>query len=261
MECAEALQVQAYTDSEVDGFAAVAIERHLSQCEECRTMHLDLLKLRIALRWVLPYFHTRPALRAELTRILDHEGAGDRVRQQRFERGTRRTPSFWLGAIGSLGAAGVATALAFFLMAPAYTGPVVDELLDAHISSLMSSHLTDVVPTINHTMKPWFAGRADVSPLVVDLESKGYKVIGGRVAYLQHQRAAVVVYQGSGHVIDVFSWATVGQSLARQVAREGYHLMFWQSGNLEYCAVSDTAWDELLGMVQLMQQTAASEPR
>jgi anti-sigma factor RsiW len=124
----------------------------------------------------------------------------------------------------------------------------------------MSSHLIDVVSTDNHTVKPWFAGRTDVSPLVVDLESKGYKLIGGRVDYLEHQRAAVVVYRHGAHVINVFSWAAGRRLVPSQVTRDGYHLIFWQSGDLEYCAVSDTAWDELLGLVRLLQDTAAREP-
>jgi anti-sigma factor RsiW len=124
----------------------------------------------------------------------------------------------------------------------------------------MSSHLIDVVSTDNHTVKPWFAGRTDVSPLVVDLEPKGYKLIGGRVSYLEHQRAAVVVYQHGAHVINVFSWTAGRRPLPRNVTRDGYHLIFWQSGDLEYCAVSDTAWDEQLGLVRLLQDTAAREP-
>jgi len=31
----------------------------------------------------------------------------------------------------------------------------------------------------------------------------------------------------------------------------GYHLLFWKTGDLEYCAVSDTARDELLGLARL----------
>jgi anti-sigma factor RsiW len=56
--CPEALQVQAYADGEVDALASAVIERHLSRCAECRPLHLDLLRIRTALRRELPYFQT-----------------------------------------------------------------------------------------------------------------------------------------------------------------------------------------------------------
>jgi len=49
--------------------------------------------------------------------------------------------------------------------------------------------------------------------------------------------------------------------LPDKVTRNGYHLIFWKAGNLQYCAVSDTAWDELLGLVRLLQDLGASEAR
>ena len=260
MACPEALQVQAYADGEVDALASVAIERHMAQCTECRTLHLDILRLRTALHHDLPYLQTPPTLRAEVTRNLNEEDASDTAPPKRAERNSWRTPSFWLGAFSGLGSAAVAAALAFFLIGRPLTSSVVDELLGAHVTSLMSSHLIDVVSTDNHTVKPWFAGRTDVSPLVVDFEAKGYKLIGGRVDYLEHQRAAVVVYRHGAHVINVFSWAAGRRLLPSKVTRDGYHFIFWQSADLEYCAVSDTAWEELQGLVRLLQDTAASEP-
>jgi anti-sigma factor RsiW len=258
--CPEALQVQAYADGEVDALAAMAIERHLTQCAECRALHQELLQLRTALRRELPYSQTPPALRIEVISILDKEDAGGQA-PKRARRSSWRMPSFWLGALGGLGTAAVAAALAFLLIGSPFTHSVVDEILSAHVASLMSSHLIDVVSTDNHTVKPWFAGRTEVSPVVVDLEPQGYKLIGGRIDYLQHQRAAVVVYRHGAHVINVFSWAAGRRLLPSKVTRDGYHLVFWQSGDLEYCAVSDTAWDELLGLVRLLQDTAAQEPR
>lgn len=125
----------------------------------------------------------------------------------------------------------------------------------------MSSHLIDVASTDTHTVKPWFAGHTDISPVVADFESQGYKRIGGRVDYLEHQRAAVVVYQHGAHIINVFSWADGRQALPDKVTRSGYHFMCWKAGELEYCAVSDTGWDELQGLVRLLQDLGARDAR
>jgi len=148
----------------------------------------------------------------------------------------------------------IAAAFAFLLLVPRFANPLLDELVSAHVRSLMPSHLIDVESTDKHTVKPWFAGHADVSPVVADFEPQGYRLIGGRVDYLEHQRSAVVVYKHGAHVINVFSWAGRERALPADVTRSGYHLAFWKAGDLEYCAVSDTGWDELLSLVRLLRE-------
>jgi anti-sigma factor RsiW len=165
-----------------------------------------------------------------------------------------RMRSLWAGALGGAGATAIAATFAFLLFAPRFTNPLLDELVSAHVRSLMPSHLIDVVSTDKHTVKPWFAGHADVSPVVADFEPQGYRLIGGRVDYLEHQRSAVVVYQHGAHVINVFSWAGHERALPADVTRSGYHLAFWKAGDLEYCAVSDAGWDELVGLVRLLKE-------
>jgi anti-sigma factor RsiW len=110
-------------------------------------------------------------------------------------------------------------------------------------------------------VKPWFAGHTDVSPAVADFDQQGYRLVGGRADYFDRQRAAVVVYQHGSHVINVFSWASDQRSVPKNTTRNGYHLAFWKSGNLVYCAVSDTAWDELLGLVRLLQDVSTRDAR
>ena len=243
MQCPEALRVQAYFDGEVDALSAADIELHMQHCAGCQALFEDLQRLRGALREQLPAVQTPPGLRAQIMRALPPQRRGQ----------TWRKGQFWIGAASGLGAAALAATLAFVLLAPLRTAPVVDELVVAHVNSLLSTHLVDVVSTDRHTVKPWFAGQTDVSPVVADFEPQGYKLIGGRVDYLEHQRAAVVVYRHGEHVINVFSWAATGRSISERVTRNGYHLLFWRAGNLQYCAVADTGWDELASLTQLLQ--------
>ena len=97
--------------------------------------------------------------------------------------------------------------------------------------------------------------------MVADFEQEGYRLIGGRADYFDHQRAAVVVYQRGAHVINVFSWAADQRALPNNATRSGYHLVFWKAGDLEYCAVSDTGWDELQGLAGLLQDSSARDVR
>lgn len=259
MPCPDSLRVQAYFDGEADAVTAADIERHMERCEECRTLHRDLEQLRTALRRDLPHTQIPPALRARVLRSLDMESSLGTP--QRRARPAWRTRPFWMGATSGVGMAAVAASLAFLLLSPQLTTPVVDELLNDHVNSLLSTHLIDVVSTDQHTVKPWFSGHTDVSPVVADFEPQGYKLVGGRVDYLEHQRAAVVVYRHGAHVINVFSWAATQRSLPGKLTRNGYHFVFWKAGDLEYCAVSDTGWDELLGLVRLLQDLGAQNAR
>jgi anti-sigma factor RsiW len=279
VRCAESLRVQAYFDAEVDAVSAADIERHTEHCAECRALLQDLEQVRTVLRQDSVYARTPPALRAKIMDALDQEalpespaateGAPVAIEGTPVATGIpvaqsiprpkervapfRRLRPYWLGALGGAGGTAIAATFAFLLLAPRLTNPLFDELVSAHVRSLMPSHLIDVVSTDKHTVKPWFAGHADVSPVVADFELQGYRLVGGRADYLDHQRSAVVVYQHGAHVINVFSWAGDERTLPNSATRSGYHLAFWKAGDLEYCAVSDTGWDELGGLVRLLR--------
>ena len=64
----------------------------------------------------------------------------------------------------------------------------------------------DVESTDQHTVKPWFAGRADFAPRVVNLDTVGFPLLGGRLTYVQGHTAAVLVYGRRKHEINVFMW-------------------------------------------------------
>jgi anti-sigma factor RsiW len=265
VQCPESLRVQAYFDAELDAVTAADIERHIEHCADCRALLKDLEQMRAVLRRDLGYDRAAPALRATIMRALDQEGTAETPGmalppgrlQARARVSQRRPRSFWMGALGGAGGMAIAATFAFLLLVPRLTNPLLDELLSAHVRSLMPAHLIDVVSTDKHTVKPWFAGHTDVSPVVADFEAQGYRLIGGRADYLDHQRSAVVVYQHGAHVINVFSWAGNERALPANTTRSGYHLAFWREGDLDYCAVSDTGWDELLGLVRLLQGTGA----
>jgi len=266
VQCAESLRVQAYFDREVDAVSAAEIERHVEHCNECRELLQDLEKVRSALRSGISYAAAPPALRAQVLQALDREpdaAAGDEAVRSATPRKSRAAwqprvyggRGFRIGAFSGIGGAALAAAMAFFFVLPALS-PLSNEIVSAHVRSLMPAHLIDVVSTDKHTVKPWFAGHADVSPAVADFEAQGYRLIGGRADYIDHQRSAVVVYQHGAHVINVFTWAASGARNLSNTTRSGYHLAFWQQGDIQYCAVSDTGWDELLGLVRLLREQA-----
>jgi anti-sigma factor RsiW len=119
-------------------------------------------------------------------------------------------------------------------------------VVDTHVRSLLPGHLTDVLSTDRHTVKPWFAGKADIAPPVNDLSAKGFPLYGGRLDYVEGHSAAAIVYHRRQHVINLFVWrASPGESVAGAFSVRGYSVLHWTSGDLSFWAVSDAARGEV----------------
>ena len=210
--------------------AAAAFESHLETCARVpsgsRGSQGDA---RGAARASCPTSVRRRRLRARIAAALDQE---TRRRKDAVAGDIRRLHATFLGAACSRasGRRMLAAALAFFLIAPPHSSrALLDDLVNAHVRSLLPAHLVDVESTDRHTVKPWFAGHVDVSPAVYDFTAAGLSPVGGRADYFEHQRAAALVYQHGAHIINVFSWAGEG-ALPADNHRNGYHLAFWEAG-------------------------------
>ena len=258
MQCAESLRVQAAFDGELDAVSAAAVERHAEHCPECRALLEHLERTHAALRRDLDYGQASPQLRGRIARMLDAEQAAERRTAQ--PRPAWRARPFWLGTLSGAGAA-LAASVAVVLLVPLLSQRLPDELIAAHLRSLAPGQLTAVISTDRHTVKPWFAGRADVSPVVADFGAQGFRLVGGRADYLERQRTAVLVYEHGAHVINVFTFMPGRETLPAEVTRRGYHIACWRGADLGYCAVSDAGWEELAGLRQLLQEQAARDAR
>jgi anti-sigma factor RsiW len=123
---------------------------------------------------------------------------------------------------------------------------IASELVDAHVRSLLPGHLLDVVSTDRHTVKPWFAGKTDLTPRVVDLASSGFPLLGGRLDYVAGHSAATLAYGRRLHTINLFVWrAGPDDAGDRAVVSKGYSLLHWTDGGLSYWAVTDAAPTDL----------------
>ncbi len=154
----------------------------------------------------------------------------------------------WLQSIALFGA-GAATAWAIalsLLVAPALD-PLSDAVADSHVRSLMAAHLADVASTDQHTVKPWFAGKLDFSPPVIDLAAEGIPLTGGRLDYIDGHPVAAMVYRAGPHIVNLFVWPAADDKARapRLLNRRGYNLVHWTEGGMQAWAVSDLNAAEL----------------
>ncbi|MBN3816303.1 anti-sigma factor [Paraburkholderia sp. Se-20369] len=245
----------AYVDNELSLTESAAFERHLARCEACRAA-LDAQQRVSAwlkspdLRYPVP-----TALRARIHADL------------RFHRSVRERIAGWfaprrasgLSIWAPAGAMAISTlALTWsgvlYLSAPSADAQLRSALVDNHVRSLQLDHLTDVVSTDRHTVKPWFDGKLDFAPPVRDFAQAGYPLVGGRLDYVGGRAVAVLVYRYKLHPIDVYVWpGDDAGGKPRVDEQHGYHVARWSAGHMNYWAITDAGARELDGFVERMR--------
>jgi anti-sigma factor (TIGR02949 family) len=251
--------VSPYIDGELAAEKAAEVERHLESCETCRALVDSERRVSAAVRHQGERFRAPAHLKA---RVLSEIG-----------RRSRRFPWSDLRMLGT-GWNPIAIAASLLLTVMVSSGgtiaylsrggegekvPLIQEVVSGQIRSLMADHLTDVASSDQHTVKPWFNGKLDFSPPVIDLTSEGFPLVGGRLDYLDRRQVAALVYRHRQHLINVFIWPEAGEEAPRSEAQQGYNVLYFKHGGMEFWAVSDLNPAELRDFVAHLK-TAVETP-
>ena len=235
----------AYVDGELALERALALEAHVDRCGACAARIERIRAVRLALG-AAPYFRAPEALAARVRASVAKGTAAPAPQPHAASRPSLRWRPWVLSAAS---VAALALVIVGVLNRQASTADAVttEAVLEGHVRSLMADHLTDVTSTDQHTVKPWFAGRVDFSPTVVDFANEGFPLVGGRLDYIDHHQAAVLVYRRRGHPINVFVWPQANGSPSHVTRSDprGYHVIFWARGGVAVWVVSDLALPEL----------------
>ena len=231
------LLVQAELDGELDAAGAASLAAHLQGCAGCTALQAELGALSGALRTGL----TRHAAPPGLHRIVATAGRGER-------RPAIRRSVWGYGASFGAGLA-VAAAVAMFIVVP-QDGQAPAGFVGAHIRAMQPGHLVDIGSSDQHTVKPWFDGRLDFAPPVRDFSAQGFPLIGARLDYMAGRPVAALVYGRDKHLIDVFVWP--GDAGPSGTTIQGYNVIGWSQGGMNFRAVSDLNKAELDELVHLI---------
>ena len=236
--------LHALVDGELDAANSARCEAHVARCPDC-TAELERLR---ALRAMLAQdgiaWRAPPALRAKILASLEQEaartGRAAPVRvspPNRWGARLREAALSWTAVPSGLALA-ASLALAILVMRPDDGSDLSGQLVAGHVRSLLANHLTDVQASDQHTVKPWFAGKIDFAPPVIDLDDRGFTLIGGRLDYIENRVVAALIYKRRQHVINLFLWPSDTRQAAAR-AKEGFNILTWQQAGLTFCAVSD----------------------
>jgi anti-sigma factor RsiW len=256
VECAEARDLaSAAIDGELDAAHRRALDRHVDGCASCRAGQQAQAALSAAVRASADRFTASEALRSRVRTALADAASARPVDARR-----RRFWTWLGGGSAAIGAVMLATSIALFVAVPGEQDRLGQEIVAAHIRSLMADHLADVASSDRHTVKPWFNGRLDLSPPVADLSADGYPLLGGRLDYLDQRPVAALVYKHRQHIINLFVWPApgAGSSGPSLTEHHGYNLLHWTRPGLSLWAVSDLNPTELEDFQRLLEAKSAT---
>lgn len=240
MTCDEIVRrLDAFIDDELDADLARAVRDHVSVCRVCRRRVEEREALSRLLRSA-PYYPAPAGLHA-------------RVSARATRAASMHRMLTWAAAavlVLSLGGGVV-----FVRSGATREDTTVANLVDSHVRSLMADHVFDVRSTDQHTVKPWFLGKLDFAPPVVDPAAAGFPLVGGRLDYVGGRPAAALVYERRKHIINVFvvPAETKADAAPAVESLRGFHVHHWIRNGMSFWAVSDLNDAELTEFVGLVQ--------
>ena len=240
-------RLDAYLDGELAEAERTPLREHLQSCPDCGPDMAALERLHDGIRRSAPIYRAPDVLRSQIRFALRREAAPT------VPASLPHAPGWLAYAASILLAIAVGSGGTFVILGERQTDATDTEILDSHLRSLLGTHLTDVASSDQHTVKPWFAGRTDLSPPAVDLAAEGFPLVGGRLELISGKPVPALVYKRREHVINLFVMPASRSDRGETLTRHGYNLRHWDEGDLGFWAVTDAAPSELAEFERLFR--------
>jgi len=249
MTCAECREkIEAYVDSELPAGQVAELEPHLRACPSCAADALGRMQMKRMTQAAGTRYAPTPEFREHL--------------EKRLNRAQAKSKPWRLGWWPKLA---IFAALAVVLLAGAGLWQrraaekgALTALADLHVSALASPSPVDVVSTDRHTVKPWFAGKLPFTFNLPELQNTPFKLVGGRVVYVENGPGAQLLFEGGKHQLSLFIaqdrriWPFGGEPTATHTMV--FNVEAWSQGGLRYTIISDAGAADVHQLGELLRQ-------
>jgi len=222
-----------WTQEDVERFAdgeTSASDEHLRTCVQCANAVIAASQVKRAVRLAMEVGPAPASLRRRIT--------------------SPRHPSRWWLATAAV----IALSVGGVLLVRDRRGSTLSELADMHVTLLASANPVDVLSTDRHTVKPWFEGRVPFAVPVPDLAHTPFRLIGGRVVYVESRQAAYLLIAKDAHRVSLFIFADAPTHPGPPP--QTVSMLAWRSGGLAFVAVGDVPRADLATLRDAVTRSA-----
>ncbi len=242
-------KLEPYVDSELGADELANLESHLRACPACSVDALGRLQMKRRMQVAGIRYSPTPQFRLRM--------------EQDLKAKTKSRLAF--GWIPKLGVAVAVLALvigsASLWVRQSQRQQALTELTDLHVATLASVNPVDVVSTDRHTVKPWFAGKLPFTFNLPELQGSPFKLVGGRVAYFEHDPGAQLLFDVGKHRLSVFVFqdhlsTTPFRAGITTIRKPAFNMETWTEGGLRYLVISDADPAAVHDLSELLRQAA-----
>jgi len=235
-----------YLDGELAPAESVTLAAHLRGCSSCAADVLERVQIKRSVQMAGKRYTPSAELRSRITKkVAEKSHAG---------------PAPWWRLI-------LVPALALLVAAVLVNTyqhreqearqNVYSELADLHVNTLASATPVDVVSSDRHTVKPWFQGKIPFTFNVPELAGSDFSLVGGRVAYLEQNPGAQLIFQIRKHEISVFIFLDRNGEIRELPARAGnagsFNAATWTKNGLRYFVIGDANAADIEALSKLLR--------
>jgi anti-sigma factor RsiW len=242
MPCVSPNSLHAFVDEQLGAPESEQVAAHLRECSACSQEVANAIRLKSAVQRAGKRFSPSPAFRASI-----------------LAQVSPPKPKPWnlrLMTLTAVVTAVLVAAVAVGFFSYQRGATMARELADAHISATASANPVDVVSSDRHTVKPWFAGKLPFTFNVPELDGTPYKLLGGRLAFLDQQPAAQLLFSYGNHRVSVFIQQDRGAWTRVASAPANFTELTWRKNGLAYHLVTDASPDTMHELVERMKAVA-----
>lgn len=265
-------QITFYLDDELQGPERAAIETHLSDCETCREIFVHEQRFLEKIRALRPLYTARPALRAQVKKILGAAPASyptpfalrQHIKQSLWQLSSSAVDIIKIRCIRGAAATVVLALLVSVWAMTKYQNealrhPSFDFALmavETHQRRLRSQLPLEITCGAPEQISAWFADKVDFRVELPNYQAlsgqtKLYDIEGARLVGYKNAYAAYVAYQMQQRFISlIVTSATLAQPAGGEeiVSRgisfhyaslSGWKVITWSDRGLTYAPVSD----------------------